>query len=75
VIIALCILGVFALGGVAMAIFTFGMSFLILMDTTHLRAAMFAAVVVFIGIGMFYSARFFIQVSSSRHEFLGKDGD
>jgi hypothetical protein len=69
---ALRIFGLFVLAGLAMAAFTFGMSFVISVDTTHLHAAMFVAVLAFVVIGMFYSVRYFIRVSRGHHDLLGK---
>jgi hypothetical protein len=69
---ALRIFGLFVLAGLAMALFAFGMSFVISMDATHLHAGMFAAVLAFAVIGAFYSVRYFIRVSQGHHDLLGK---
>jgi hypothetical protein len=62
-ILALRVLGIFVLGGIAMAAFTFGVSLLISVDTLHLYVAMFVSVLGFSVIGLFYSAIFFVRIS------------
>jgi hypothetical protein len=69
---ALRIFGLFVLAGLAMAAFTFGMSFVISVDRTNLHIAMFVAVIAFAVFGVFYAARYFIRVSRGQHNFLGK---
>jgi hypothetical protein len=66
------IFGLFVVAGFAMALFAFGMSFVISVDATHLHAAMFVSILAFFVIGMFCSIRYFIRVSRGHHDLSGK---